>query len=241
MMAKATKLMPLRRHKRSQNPRVVVDEVIAVVDALMRISVRTEGEFGSPAIPSQDLVDPVHRSARTSFTDTDADDAIQECVCFRRGLELRQRSKVVARGVDDLSTAEGGNGVSRAMTQPLKGHVDERMIVCLQRDAQVQLENTVGAQQQPVTSSRQNLAAQPRAFEVPSCDRHDATNAMGYRPDLLWRSSGDFYRHQWSRRHGGLSLARTGKAVVGVGILREAGQGCRSDCLEHVPAPNTHG
>src|SRR5438309_10819627 len=150
MMAKATKLMPLKRHRRSQNPRVVyglVDEVIAVVDALMRISVRTEGEFGSPAIPSQDLVDPVHRSARASFTDTDADDAIQECVCFRRGLEPRQRSKVVARGVDDLSTAEGGNGVSRAMAQPLKGHVDQRMIVRLQRDAQVQLENAVGAQQ----------------------------------------------------------------------------------------------
>jgi hypothetical protein len=40
------------RHKRSQNTGVVyplVDEVIAVVDALMRISSRTEGEFGSPA------------------------------------------------------------------------------------------------------------------------------------------------------------------------------------------------
>jgi len=40
------------RHKRSQNTGVVyalVDEVIALVDALMRISSRTEGEFGSPA------------------------------------------------------------------------------------------------------------------------------------------------------------------------------------------------
>src|SRR5205807_7631803 len=95
---------------------------------------------------SHDLVDPVHCSARTRLTNTDGDDAIQERVCFRRSLEPRQGSKVVARGVDDLSTAEGGNGVSRAMTQPLKGHVDQRMIVCLQRDAQVQLENTVGAQ-----------------------------------------------------------------------------------------------
>src|SRR5216117_2410003 len=51
MMAKATKLMPLLRHKPSQNPRVVytlVDEGMAAVDALMRISSRTEGEFGSP-------------------------------------------------------------------------------------------------------------------------------------------------------------------------------------------------
>src|SRR2546422_8440979 len=136
---------------------------MAVVDALTRISSRAEGEFGSPAMSSEDLVDPVHRSARARLPNTDGDDAIQERVCFRRGLEPRQGSKVVARGVDDLSTAEGGNSVSRAMAQPLKGHVDQRMIVRLQRDAQVQLENAVGAQQQPVASSRQHLAAQPRA------------------------------------------------------------------------------
>ena len=39
--------MPAVRHRRSQN--ALVDEVMAVVDALMRISSRTEGEFGSPA------------------------------------------------------------------------------------------------------------------------------------------------------------------------------------------------
>jgi len=44
--AKATKLMPLMRHKRSQNP--LVDEAMAVVDALMRISSRTDSEIGSP-------------------------------------------------------------------------------------------------------------------------------------------------------------------------------------------------
>src|SRR5882762_133143 len=196
MMAKATKLMPLIRHKRSQN--TLVDEVIAVVDALMRISSRTDGEgdwlVGSPS--SQDLVDPVHRAVGASFTNTDAEDAIQERVGFRRGLVSRQRSEV---------------GI---MTQPLKGHVDQRMIVCFQRDAQVQLQDAVGAQQQPVASSWQNLAAQPRAFEVPSRDRDDAANAMGYRPELLRRSGGDFHRHQWSRRHGGFSLARNENTVV---------------------------
>src|SRR5712664_4446464 len=43
MMSKTTKLMPLMRHKPSQNPRVLVDEVVAVVDALMRISL-TRGQ-----------------------------------------------------------------------------------------------------------------------------------------------------------------------------------------------------
>src|SRR5438034_8846675 len=51
MMNKPTDWMPLVRHKRSQNTGVVytlVDEVMTVLDALMRISSRTEGEFGSP-------------------------------------------------------------------------------------------------------------------------------------------------------------------------------------------------
>jgi hypothetical protein len=41
MMNKTTNWMPLVRHKRSQKPRVVyplVEEAMAVVDALMRIS-----------------------------------------------------------------------------------------------------------------------------------------------------------------------------------------------------------
>jgi hypothetical protein len=43
--------MPLVRHKRSQNALVFtpVDELVAVVDALMMISSRTEKEIGSPA------------------------------------------------------------------------------------------------------------------------------------------------------------------------------------------------
>src|SRR6266436_2649356 len=52
MMKSPTDWMPAVRHGRSQNAGVVyalVDEVTAVVDALMRISSRTECEFGSPA------------------------------------------------------------------------------------------------------------------------------------------------------------------------------------------------
>jgi hypothetical protein len=49
MMKKTTKLMPLMRHKRSQNAGVVYTLVDDEVDAVMRISSRTESEFGSPA------------------------------------------------------------------------------------------------------------------------------------------------------------------------------------------------
>src|SRR2546423_15612867 len=68
---------------------------------------------------SQDLVDSLHRSVGASFANTNGDYAIQECVCFGRGLESRHCSKVVTRGIDDLSTAKRGDRVWRALTQSL--------------------------------------------------------------------------------------------------------------------------
>jgi hypothetical protein len=73
------------------------------------------------------------------------------------------------------------------------------MIVGLQRDAQVQLQDAVGSQQQPITSSRQNLPAKPRPFEIASRDRHEGTNAIGYRTELLHRSGDDTDRHEGPR------------------------------------------
>src|ERR1700730_17559786 len=52
MMKQTRNWMPPVRQKRSQNALMVYtlgDEVLATGDALMRISSRTEGEFGSPA------------------------------------------------------------------------------------------------------------------------------------------------------------------------------------------------
>src|SRR2546421_5933519 len=52
MMKQTRNWMPPVRQKRSQNALVLYalgDEVLAMVDALMRISSRTEGEFGSSA------------------------------------------------------------------------------------------------------------------------------------------------------------------------------------------------
>src|SRR5258706_15950180 len=132
----------------------------------------------------------MNRPIGRSFTSTDGDDAIQEGVCVRRGFESRHGSKVVVGGIDDLSTAEGGDYVGRTMAHALKRHVNQRMVVCLQRDAQVKLENTVGAQQQPVTSARQNFAAKSRAFKVAATDRHDTPNAVGHRTKPLWRGCG---------------------------------------------------
>jgi hypothetical protein len=59
----------------------------------------------------------MHCSVGASFANADGYDAIQECVCFRRGLESRHCSKVVTRGIDDLATTERGDYVRRAVTQ----------------------------------------------------------------------------------------------------------------------------
>src|SRR6267154_6679407 len=85
----------------------------------------------------QDLVDGVDRSVGTDFTNTDGNDAIQVCVSFRRGFESRERSKVIARGIDHFSTAERGDHLRRAMAQPLTRNVDPRMTAGLERDDQV--------------------------------------------------------------------------------------------------------
>src|SRR5438270_12040365 len=88
-MNKATALMPLPRHNRSQVLGLTVVDDAVVVDALMMISSRTEGEGAETlclgrdrssrpqywshddSTASQDLVDPVHHAVRASFTNTD--------------------------------------------------------------------------------------------------------------------------------------------------------------------------
>ena len=105
-------------------------------------------------------------------------------------------SKVVARGINDLATAEGGDGVRRAMTQPLERQIDQRLVVRLQRDAQIELQNAIAPREGPVHSARQDLAAQPRTIEGAARDwRYDACS-MGHRAELLWRPDDDLKRHQ---------------------------------------------
>src|SRR5258706_6648159 len=97
------------------NPYELLHRAIRLADRVTMIRrTRKIGIRKRNRTSSQDLVDPVHCSAGASFTNTDCDDAIQECVRFRRGLEPRHCSKVVTRGIDDLSTAERGDHVRRA-------------------------------------------------------------------------------------------------------------------------------
>src|SRR5262245_35886647 len=120
---------------------------------------------------SEYFVDLVHGSVRTSFPDADGHDVIQERVLLGRGLEFGQRSEVIARRIDDGSEVERGDDIGRAVAQPLESHVYQLVIVGLERDAQIELLNAVGAQQEPIAAAGQNRATKSRAFEIASRDR----------------------------------------------------------------------
>src|SRR5437899_12352005 len=79
----------------------------------------------------QDLVDGVDRSVGTDFTNTNGNDSIQICVSFCRGFESRERSKIIARGIDRFFTVERGDDIGRAMAWSLKRPVDKCIYVCV--------------------------------------------------------------------------------------------------------------
>src|SRR5437899_2038553 len=127
MMRKTTKLIPLWRHKRSQNAGVVytlVDEVLAMVDALMTFSFRTEGEFGSPAARVAGhcgmtlwVMYPYVSASRGgkgahygAFRQLD----LEAVVLSPDGSVQRELGGVAKRGVTRLAAGQGPLGLDRA-------------------------------------------------------------------------------------------------------------------------------
>src|SRR5579862_3237913 len=74
---------------------------------------------------SQKFLDDVHRSIRSNLADADGDQPVEERVLRRGGLEARHRSEIAVRVVSDAA----------------ERHVNQRAVVGLQRDAQVELED----------------------------------------------------------------------------------------------------
>jgi hypothetical protein len=64
------------------------------------------------------------------------------------------------------------------------------------RDSQIELENAFGAQEGPVTSARQDPAAQPRAFEGAARNGRDHPRSMRHSAELLWRRNDNLKHHQ---------------------------------------------
>src|SRR5205807_9821929 len=97
--------------------------------------------------PSEELFDHVNRPAGANLPGANGKQPVQEGI-FRFGsLEARHRTKV-------------GSSWRSVVTDALERHVDEGAVVGLQRDAQVELEDAVCAEERPVTATGDRQTAE---------------------------------------------------------------------------------
>src|SRR5712692_8033417 len=144
----------------------------------------------------EDLVDRVDRSVRAAIARRDSDQSVQELILRRARFEPGCGPEVVRGRIDGLASRERREDLRRAMTEAEGRHADQGPVVGLERDSQIELEYGVGPQEGPVTSARQNPAAQPRAFEGAAHDRRDDACSVRHRAEPLRRWYDDLERHQ---------------------------------------------
>src|SRR5437762_4976000 len=155
----------------------------------------------------QDFVDRVNRPSRAAIAGGDSDHAVQERIGWCARFEPGRGPEVVLRRIDGLASRERRQYLRRPMTESEGAHTDQGAVVSLERDSQIELENGVGPRECPVTSARQHLAAQARAFEGTACDgRYDA-RSMRHSAELLRRRDENLKHHQQTRSHIWVSVA----------------------------------
>src|ERR1700734_4327185 len=122
---------------------------VLLMDAPLRVGVAlAPGSSGGKALTcrklliSEDLLDDVHGPAPADPAAPDREEPVQERVLRRRGLEPRQRPEVGRRRIAGICAPGRGRLVGRVVAETLEGHVDQRPVVGLERDAQVELEDT---------------------------------------------------------------------------------------------------
>src|SRR5439155_10462310 len=114
------------------------------------------------ADPSEDLFDPVNRSAGANLPGAQGEQPVQKGI-FRVGsFEARQRPNI-------------GSSWRRVIADAHERHVNEGAVVGLQRDAQVELENAVCAFDHPIVAAGEHLAAQPVTVKRYSVDGQGET------------------------------------------------------------------
>lgn len=85
----------------------------------------------------------MNRPVRTDLPGADGEQPVQEGVSGFGSLEARQRTKV-------------GSSWRSVVTDALERHVDEGAVVGLERDAEVELDDAVGASDRPIIAARQS-------------------------------------------------------------------------------------
>src|SRR5882724_8082218 len=115
---------------------------------------------------SEDLLDRVSRPVPVTFPNAHGEQAIEERVLRRSGLEARQRAEIVVRVVAHASEC----------------HVNERAVVGLERDLEIELAGSIGGLGHPI-SAAEDSSSQALPFKRPARNRKDREHAMRRRPD----------------------------------------------------------
>src|SRR5258706_14535719 len=97
--------------------------------------------------------------------------------------------------------------------------MNQRAIVGLERQSEIELECSVGGRGHPVGAA-ENDSAQALAFEGTTRNRKDRESAVRCRPDLLGCSGRQTQPYQWTGVHGVLTFGNP---------LRAVREWCRSD------------
>src|SRR5215472_17329658 len=143
--------------------------------------------------PSENLFDHVNRPVGANLPAADGEHAVQEGILRFGSLEARRRAKV-------------GSSWRAVVTDALEGHVDESAVVSLQRDAKVELDDSIRAFDRPVAAPRQHLAAKPVTLERASGDRKRDAPAARSRTDVLLGCRLQAKHQQGTRVHGNRGL-----------------------------------
>src|ERR1700722_9361550 len=147
---------------------------------------------------SENLFDHVNWSSDANFTRTNSKQSIQERVLRVRRLEAWERPKI-------------RRFFRSVIFDAFERHVNERTVVRLERDPQVELEDTVGALEHPVAAAREYLAAKPVALERASEDRKREASTVRSRADVLRGRRAEPKGHEGTRTHGVPPIGRCGR------------------------------
>jgi hypothetical protein len=126
----------------------------------------------------------------------DGKESIQERVPGMRGFETWRGPKVVGGRIHAFAARKCGDDFRGPVAKPERRHLDQGAVLGLEREAKVELQNSVRSQERPVRPAGQHLSAQPRAFEVAARDRRNHPRTVGNGADLLRSGHRDLQRHQ---------------------------------------------
>src|SRR3954470_10289770 len=151
---------------------------------------------------SEHFVNRIDRSGRPSIATGHGHQPIERRVRGMRGFEPDRGSKVVPIRIDVFAAAESRHHVRWSVAQAKGTHRDQCTVVGSECGPEVELEDAVRSNEQPVRATAgQDDAAEP-TIEGPAGQRHRPAGAAGDGPNLLRGSDLHPQLHQQARVHG---------------------------------------